>query len=65
EALGLVAVHAEMISETQTVRHDPKKLAEVVLSVIDRAVAERATFVKPARAYARGAKAASAAASRR
>ncbi|MEO9171139.1 MAG: uridine diphosphate-N-acetylglucosamine-binding protein YvcK [Candidatus Baltobacteraceae bacterium] len=61
-AMDLVAVRSEMISETATVRHDPAKLADVVLSVIDRAVAERATFVKPARAYAR---AASAAASRR
>ena len=62
EAMGLVPIRAEMISETQTVRHDPAKLADVVISVIDQAVAERATFVKPARAYAR---AASAAASRR
>ncbi|MDQ2866635.1 MAG: YvcK family protein [Candidatus Eremiobacteraeota bacterium] len=62
ESMGLVAVRSEMISETQTVRHDPMKLADVVISVIDRAIAERATFVKPARAYAR---AASAAASRR
>ena len=62
EAMGLVPIRAEMISETQTVRHDPVKLADIVLSVIDQAVAERATFVKPARAYAR---AASAAASRR
>ncbi len=62
QSMGLVPVRAEMISETQTVRHDPAKLADVVLAVIDQAVAERATFVKPARAYAR---AASAAASRR
>lgn len=65
EAMGLRSVRAEMISETQTVRHDPEKLSDVVLSVIDRAVAERATFVKPARAYAKGPKAASAATSRR
>ncbi len=52
-AMGLTPVHAEMISETQTVRHDPQRLAETVLGVIDRAVAERATFVKPAAAYAK------------
>jgi hypothetical protein len=51
-----------MISENLTVRHDPEKLADEVLEVIDRAVAERATFVKPASAYA---KAGSAAALRR
>jgi hypothetical protein len=42
-----------VISETETVRHDPERLADVVISVIDRAVAERATLVKPARAYRR------------
>ncbi|MDE2483446.1 MAG: YvcK family protein [bacterium] len=61
-AMGLTPIHAEMISETQTVRHDPDKLAETVLGVVDRAIAERATFVKPATAYA---KATPAAASRR
>ncbi|HEY5341714.1 MAG TPA: YvcK family protein, partial [Candidatus Aquilonibacter sp.] len=53
EALGLIAVQAPIISETQTVRHDSDKLGETVIEVIDRAVAQRATFVKPARAYAR------------
>ncbi len=53
EALGLIAVQAPIISETQTVRHDSDKLGETVIDVIDRAVAQRATFVKPARAYAR------------
>ncbi len=62
ESMGLTPVHAEMISETITVRHDPERLAETVLGVIDRAVAERATFMKPAAAYA---KAPSVAASRR
>lgn len=62
EALGLVAVPAPIISETQTVRHDAEKLGQTVIDVIDRAVAERATLVKPARAYSR---AASVAASRR
>ncbi len=62
EQLGLRAVLAPIISETATVRHDAEKLGATVIDVIDRAVAERATFVKPARAYAR---AASVAASRR
>ena len=62
EALGLVAVREQMISENVTVRHDPEKLADTVIGVIDRAVAERATFVRPASAYA---KASSAAALRR
>jgi uncharacterized cofD-like protein len=51
--LGLVPIEAQMISETQTVRHDSQKLADIVFSVIDGAIAERATFVKPARAYQR------------
>jgi uncharacterized cofD-like protein len=61
-ALGLTPVPAPIISETQTVRHDPERLGTTVIDVIDRAVAERATFVKPASAYAR---ASSVAASRR
>jgi uncharacterized cofD-like protein len=61
EAMGLTAVRAEMLSENENVRHDPDRLGSTVLSLIDQAVAERATFVKPARAYT---KAASAAASR-
>lgn len=61
-AMGLTAVPAPIISETINVRHDSGKLADTVVDVIDRAVAERATFVKPARAYA---KATSVAASRR
>ncbi|HUY10644.1 MAG TPA: YvcK family protein, partial [Candidatus Dormibacteraeota bacterium] len=51
EALGLTAVRAHVISETQTVRHDSEKLAQVVFGVIDRAIADRATFVRSARAY--------------
>jgi len=62
EDMGLTAVREQMISETETVRHDPEKLGATVIDVIDRAVAERATYVKPARAYT---KAGSAAASRR
>jgi uncharacterized cofD-like protein len=53
ERIGAEAVRARVISETDTVRHDPERLADVVISVIDRAVAERATLVKPARAYKR------------
>ena len=53
ERIGAEAVRARVISETDTVRHDPVRLADVVISVIDRAVAERATLVKPARAYKR------------
>lgn len=52
-ALGLEPVCAAVIGETETVRHDPHKLATVVLSVIDKKVAERATLVKPASAYRR------------
>ncbi|HUN29819.1 MAG TPA: hypothetical protein VMV65_08415, partial [Alphaproteobacteria bacterium] len=58
EELGLVAVRDQMISEDVTVRHDPGKLADTVIDVINRAVAERATFVKPASAYARASSAA-------
>jgi uncharacterized cofD-like protein len=52
-ALGVEPICAGVISETQTVRHDPEKLASIVVSVIDRAVADRATLVKPASAYRR------------
>ncbi len=52
-ALGLEPVRAQVIGETETVRHDPEKLAAVVLSIVDRTVAERATLVKPASAYRR------------
>ena len=51
--LGLEVVQAQMISEDIAVRHDPQKLADVVVDVIDRAVAQRATFVRPAAAYKR------------
>jgi uncharacterized cofD-like protein len=52
-ALGLEPVRAAVIGETETVRHDPEKLAAVVLAIVDRTVAERATLVKPASAYRR------------
>lgn len=50
EALGVRFVPARVISETQTVRHDPQKLAEVVLKLIDERVAERASLIRVARA---------------
>ncbi len=52
-ALGLEPVPAAVIGETQTVRHDPNKLANVVLNIIDRTVVNRATLVKPVSAYRR------------
>ncbi|MBV8531939.1 MAG: YvcK family protein [Candidatus Eremiobacteraeota bacterium] len=52
-AMGLEPVRAAVIGETETVRHDPEKLATVVLGIIDRTVADRATLVKPASAYRR------------
>jgi uncharacterized cofD-like protein len=58
EAMGLTTVKSDMLSEVEKVRHDPDRLGEAVLGVIDRAVAERATFVRPASAYARAAVAA-------
>jgi 2-phospho-L-lactate transferase/gluconeogenesis factor (CofD/UPF0052 family) len=45
-ALGIEPVHAAVMGETETVRHDPEKLAAVVLGIVDRTVAERATLVK-------------------
>lgn len=46
EELGVRVVGAGVISETVTVRHDPQKLAEVVLKLIDDGVAERSSFVR-------------------
>ncbi len=51
--LGVTPARAQMISETVNVRHDPEKLGEQVLGVIDRAVAQRASYVKPAQVYGR------------
>lgn len=45
---GMTAVRSQMISETAKVRHDPEVLAQEVLGVIDRAIAQRATYMKPA-----------------
>ncbi len=52
-ALGVEPVPAAVIGETETVRHDSDKLATVVLGIVDRTVADRATLVKPASAYRR------------
>ncbi|MFZ0032872.1 MAG: gluconeogenesis factor YvcK family protein [Candidatus Cybelea sp.] len=52
-ALGIEPVCAAVIGETEMVRHDPEKLASVVLGIVDRTVADRATLVKPASAYRR------------
>jgi uncharacterized cofD-like protein len=50
-AMGLRTIEAAILSEEANVRHNPERLADVVVDIVDRAVAERATFVKPARAY--------------
>jgi uncharacterized cofD-like protein len=52
-ALGFQPVCAAVIGETETVRHDPDRLATVVMGIVDRTVAQRATLVKPASAYRR------------
>lgn len=44
--MDLIPVGGQMISETVNVRHDSEKLAQTVFSVIDRAIAQRATYVK-------------------
>ncbi|HTV72876.1 MAG TPA: gluconeogenesis factor YvcK family protein [Candidatus Acidoferrales bacterium] len=46
EAMGLRVVGANVISETQTVRHDSARLAEVLIHVIDDYVVERSSFVR-------------------
>ena len=50
-ALGLTAIHEDVISETATVRHDPEKLAQVVIAMIDRSIAQRASYMRPAQVY--------------
>jgi uncharacterized cofD-like protein len=50
-ALGLTPIHAQVISETVTVRHDPEKLSQVVIGAIDRAIAQRASYMRPAQVY--------------
>ena len=51
-ASALTPVRAQMISETVNVRHDPEKLGQQVLGVIDRAIAHRASYVKPSQVKA-------------
>jgi 2-phospho-L-lactate transferase/gluconeogenesis factor (CofD/UPF0052 family) len=46
DRLGVQTVRAAVISETETVRHDPEKLAAVVIGVIDQQIARRASYVK-------------------
>jgi len=46
EALGVRVVGAGVISETDTVRHDPQRLAEAVLKLIDEHIAQRSSFVR-------------------
>jgi uncharacterized cofD-like protein len=58
-AMGVEPIGAGVISETETVRHDPVRLATTVFGIIDRAVADRATLMKPASAYRRSASATS------
>jgi 2-phospho-L-lactate transferase/gluconeogenesis factor (CofD/UPF0052 family) len=50
-AMGITPVRAQVISETATVRHDPEKLAQVVVGVIDRAIAQRASYMRRADVY--------------
>ena len=44
--LGVRIVRANVISETDTVRHDSDRLAAVVVGIIDESVAERASYVR-------------------
>ncbi|MBD5654862.1 MAG: YvcK family protein, partial [Candidatus Eremiobacteraeota bacterium] len=46
ELLGVRVVGAAVISETDTVRHDPARLADVVLKLVDEHVAQRSSFVR-------------------
>jgi uncharacterized cofD-like protein len=46
EALGVRVVRANVISENETVRHDPDRLAAVVVGIVDEAVATRASYVR-------------------
>ena len=51
KAMGMTPLVSQMISETATVRHDPTELAQVVIGVIDRSIARRAAYMRPARVY--------------
>ncbi|HEY0797812.1 MAG TPA: gluconeogenesis factor YvcK family protein, partial [Candidatus Baltobacteraceae bacterium] len=45
-AMGLRVIGANVISETQNVRHDSARLAEVLIRAIDEYVTERSSFVR-------------------
>ncbi len=45
-ALGIRVVRARVISETLTVRHDSRKLSDIVVGIIDEAIAQRSSYVK-------------------
>ena len=44
--VAMKTVRASVMGETDTVRHDPEKLAAVVIGVIDQQVQQRASYVK-------------------
>jgi len=44
--LGVKVVRAQVISETENVRHDSEKLARVIMEIVDSTIAQRASFVK-------------------
>ncbi|MDQ2908465.1 MAG: YvcK family protein [Candidatus Eremiobacteraeota bacterium] len=46
ERCGVRVIAANVISETQTVRHDSQRLSDIVLKLIDEHVARRASFVR-------------------
>ena len=46
--LGVREKRAAVVSETDTVRHDSGKLARVVVSLVEEALKERASYVRPA-----------------
>jgi uncharacterized cofD-like protein len=46
DRMRMLTVRDAVISETDTVRHDPEKLAAVVIAVIDQQIAQRASYVK-------------------
>ncbi|HEV3157996.1 MAG TPA: YvcK family protein [Candidatus Baltobacteraceae bacterium] len=48
EALGIRVLSAPVISETVNVRHDPEKLADVVLRIVDDHVALRSSYTRGA-----------------
>jgi uncharacterized cofD-like protein len=51
--MGVTPVAANVISETDTVRHDSERLAQVVIGVLDRAIVQRASYMRRAEVYER------------